>query len=154
VFTLSVELIFYRVSERKKPLLQMASSTERVDSYSVTYIGLVTGSFQDTLLSSSTAGASFSFPSITVPTGPFLSISPTTAGVGVWSSTMSSNSVPPTPRNDYYRTRTNEILSINVLTGFSANTGGTDIGGVGPTGVATTIQNVTLVKNVTRGTLV
>lgn len=130
------------------------TSTHSNDSFDDLYIGLKTGDVQNTVYSgSSNQSPVFYFPNFTGPTGSYLSTSSLTNGVGTWTGSTPITTLP-TPRNDYYRTRTNEILSINVLTGSSGNTGGTDIPSLGPTGVTFPITNVTIVKNVTRGNLV
>lgn len=67
-----------------------------------------------------------------------------TANQTIWTSFPTVNTYPVLARDDRYYCRTNESIPINVVSGVTGNTGGADIG---------TIASVTIVKNVTRGTL-
>lgn len=65
-------------------------------------------------------------------------------GNSYWASSTSFY-YPPVPNNDFYRTRTNELLFLNVVSGVSGNTGGIDT----PGGLASATANINSVFIVT-----
>src|SRR5207253_5695193 len=131
------------------------ASTHFNASFTDDYVKLVSGNFSTTLLPSPsiTASLSLSFPNSTGPNGSYLIYG--TGGGLTWGLTADTRYALPTPRDDYYRTRTNDTLAVSVVSsGAGANTGGTDFSGISPSGVLRPITSMTILKNVTRGVLV
>lgn len=130
------------------------TSKESIQIERVSNLHLTQGSnYLDAYASSGMTGNfNFIYPYTLGATGNILT-SQNFSGDTEWTNPSTITTYPPTPRNDYYRCRTNQIISINVIGGVSGNSGGVDILGGSLTAPTNAITSINILQNTHRGTL-
>src|SRR5438105_12146988 len=100
---------------------------------------------------STTANISFTFPPGTGTTGSILQN--TGSGIAQWTNASTISYHAPVANDDFYRIRTNELLSGNVVTGIGGNSGGVDTNGGFAFPYTNAIQSITIVTSPRQGVL-